>query len=404
MYNRNIEAPFRELLAKHQSAILFGPRQVGKTTLIKGLLKDLPDVVSYPLQDPQVRIALERDPSLIIRQLQTAKRKNYVFVDEAQKVPALFDAVQYAIDEKLSAFILTGSSARKLRRKGANLLPGRVKMFRMDPLLWNEFGWVRDNVCQSLILKNISAAMAQYSFHESLVFGALPGIVSLPEKDRKEFLKAYALTYVEEEIRAESLSRKIGAFSVFLELAAQESGTSPNISKLSMQAGVSMPALKEFFQILEDTLIIERVTPYIKNARKRILSSPRYYFFDIGVRNALGRLPLEPELVNAQKGRLFEHAVMLEIIRRIRALNLPYTVHFWRTAAGAEVDCVIDMGNEVIPVEIKAGEKVGRGDLRGLTDFLKTYPKLAKRGYVVTQMKASEQIAENITAVPWNEF
>ncbi|MFC1496028.1 ATP-binding protein [Candidatus Margulisiibacteriota bacterium] len=241
-----------------------------------------------------------------------------------------------------------------------------------------------------------------YSFEKSLVFGSLPKNITLKnDNDRSDFIKAYSHIYLEEEIRAESLSRKIGAFSRFLELAAQESGTSPNFNRLSMESGVSAPAVKEFYNLLVDTLIVERIEPYTKRARKRLLTSPRFYFFDLGVRNAICRLPLTKGLINTQKGVLFEHAVMLEIIRRIRLLNKDYRVNYWRTSAGAEVDCIIDLGNKVIPIEIKASKRVGTAQIKGLINFLDDYPKVAKKGYVITMGSRPEKLTDKITLVPW---
>ena len=132
------------------------------------------------------------------------------------------------------------------------------------------------------------------------------------------------------------------------------------------------------------------------------MSSSRYYLFDIGVRNAVARAPLTPELVNAQKGVLFEHAITLEIIRRIRALNKSYKVNYWRTKSGAEVDCVIDMGDKVIPIEIKASKKVSASKIRGLKIFLEDYKSVAKEGFVITMGDRKEKITNNITAIPWN--
>ncbi len=177
---------------------------------------------------------------------------------------------------------------------------------------------------------------------------------------------------MEEEIRAEALTRKVGSFSRFLELAAQESGTSPNLSKLSMEAGVSVPTIRE------------------------------YYFFDIGVRNALARMPLESAAAQMLKGPLFEHAVMLEIIRRMRAMRKDWRVCFWRTAAGAEVDCILDMGERVIPIEIKASRSVRKADVKGLSIFLADYPNVAKEGFVITMGGMPERLTENIVAIPWN--
>lgn len=397
---RYLDAEIIRLAAKKYSGLIFGPRQVGKTTLVQNILENVENKIEYFLQNPATRQEIEADPSIIIRQAEAFGGKPVVFVDEAQKVPEVFDSAQFLIDKKEASFILTGSSARKLKRSGVNLLPGRIKRFYLDPLLWGELGLLEKGAIAELAMKNINRKI-NYSFEESLVFGSLPGMIMLPKDDRRDFLKSYAEIYLEEEIRAEALSRKIGAFSRFLELAAAESGTSPNLTKLSNESGVSQPSIKEFYRVLEDTLVMERVDPYLKNSRKRILSSSRYYFFDIGVRNSLARLSLDENTVNVQKGALFEHAVILEIIRRIRILNKNYKVCFWRTSGGAEVDCVIDLGNSVIPIEIKASKFVSLSDLKGLKIFLSDYGKIAKQGYVITMGERKEKLAENITALPW---
>lgn len=400
---RNLESNLDKLLKNNQSALIFGPRQTGKTTLVKKCLSSKKNVVEYPLQNPKIRQEMESDPSLIIRQIEAQQTSStqVVFIDEAQKVPPIFDSAQYLIDEQKASFIITGSSARKLRRKGMNLLPGRVKSFRLDPLLFNEFGWVNMQPKAILPIKNINK-IPEYSFEKSLVYGALPGIVALADDtQRKDILTAYSHIYIEEEIRAEALSRKIGAFGRFVELAARESGTSPNLTKLSLESGVSVPTIKEFFNILEDTLVVEKVEPYLKNTRKRIMKTPRYYFFDIGVRNALARFPLTNNLVNIEKGRLFEHFVVLEIIRRIRALNLDYKVYYWRTGSGLEVDCVIDTGFELIPIEIKAGEKVKPSDIKGLLGFVDLHKRNVKEAFVVNNGRLPQKLGDKITVIPW---
>ena len=397
---RYLSASIAKIIKKKYSCLILGPRQAGKTTLVNECLKNEKNIVSYLLQDPSLRIEMERDPSRIINQIRALKKNPCVFVDEAQKVPPLFDAIQILIDSKDAHFVLTGSSARKLKRHGVNLLPGRIKLYHLDPLLWGELGLVKGCAIKELAVDNINHNVP-YSFEDTLTYGSLPGIVTLPQKERSDFLRAYAEIYLEEEIRAEALSRKIGAFSRFLELAAVESGTNPNLLKLSNESGVSQPAVKEFYNILEDTLIVERVGPFLKNARKRILSSSRYYFFDLGVRNVLGRFPLTPNLINAQKGILFEHAVVLEIIRRVKILNKSYKICYWRTSAGAEVDCVIDLGDRVIPIEIKSSSFVAQSDIKGLKSFLSDYGKMAKHGYVVTMGGRKEILSENITSIPW---
>lgn len=397
---RYLEADMKRLVAKRQSGLILGPRQVGKTTLVRNLISGIGNRLEYFFQIPSTRIEMETDPSRIIREVEAEKGQPVVFVDEAQKVPEVFDSAQYLIDNKEASFVFTGSSARKLKRSGVNLLPGRIKRFYLDPLLWGELGLIKKSGVPELASENINKK-TKIDFEDTLIYGSLPGIINLSEKDRRDFLKSYSEIYLEEEIRAEALSRKIGAFSRFLELAAAESGTSPNITKLSNESGVSQPAIKEFYNVLEDTLIVERVDPYLKNSRKRILSSSRYYFFDIGVRNSIARLPLGKETINTQKGILFEHAVMLEIIRRIRALGKNYKVCFWRTSGGAEVDCVIDTGTFVIPIEIKSSKFVALSELKGLKIFLTDYKKSAKHGYVITMGERKEKLAENITALPW---
>lgn len=403
-FQRNLEKNIKKLLKNKQSGLIFGPRQTGKTTLVKKCLSGEQNLVQYPFQNPKIRQEMEVDPSLIIRQVKAYRQheKPIVFIDEAQKVPEIFDSVQYLIDEQRATFIITGSSARKLKRKRMNLLPGRVKSFRLDPLLFNELGWIDKNALGLIKIGNLGNA-PNYTFEKSLIYGSLPGIVDIPDDaERKDILTAYSYIYLEEEIRAEALSRKIGAFGRFLELAAAESGSNPNLTKLSLESGVSVPTIKEFFNILEDTLVVEKVEPYLKNARKRILKSPRYYFFDLGVRNVLARFPLTQSLINVEKGRLFEHAVILEMIRRIRALNLDYKVYYWRTRTGLEVDCIIDTGMELIPIEIKAGDRVKLSELKGLLNFVELYKKQVKNAYVITQGRLPEKLNDRITAVPWS--
>jgi uncharacterized protein len=390
-----------DAIAKNHSLIILGPRQVGKTWIVEHCIKDNSRVMEIPLQHPGVRQEYERDPSLLIKRVEAKPAPPLVFIDEMQKIPELFDAVQFLIDKKKAAFLLSGSSARKIRRKGTNLLPGRVIALRLDPLLWCEAGFSIENLVPELALGK-AVPEAKYRFMDSLVFGSLPGIASLSGvSDRIEFLRSYSRTYIEEEIRAEALSRNIGAFSQFLELSAIESGTAPVFSNMSKEAGISAPTIKEFYSILEDTLIAERVDPFIRKARKRLFHGVRYYFFDIGVRNALARTPLNEDLVNVQKGLLFEHAVMLEIIRRVRALRKDYRVCYWRTSNGQEVDCIIDCGDHVVPIEIKSAKRISLSDLGGLVTFLHDYRDIAPKGYVVTMAEQPEKLSEQITAIPW---
>jgi len=402
---RYLDSSIQEAITQKRSFLLLGSRQVGKTTMLNFLTGNISPLLRYYLQNPAERISLERDPSRLIREAQVINDHVFIYIDEAQKVPALFDASQLLIDERKAAIFFTGSSARKLRRKGVNLLPGRIKYFILDPLLWGELGLLKKSTLSNpfpLSLNNINTT--SYSIEDAMVYGTLPAIVALSQKDRTEILSAYSHLYIEEEVRAEALSRNIGAFSRFLELAAVESGTNPNLSHLSQESGVSMPTIKEYYSILEDTLIVERIDPYIKNARKRILSSSRYYFFDLGVRNTLARFSMTPALIQTEKGKLFEHAVILEIVRRVRLLKKNWKVYYWRTSGGAEVDCIIETENELIPIEIKSSTHISRRDLRGLTSFISDYKDKVKRGFVITMGERPERIDDIIIALPWQNI
>ncbi|MBV6400217.1 MAG: hypothetical protein CNIPEHKO_00500 [Anaerolineales bacterium] len=396
------ERQIQDLVSGGKSFLLLGPRQVGKTTLLNGLLQDTQPLLKYLLQEPATKIELERDPQVLIRQARAISGAVSIFIDEAQKVPEVFDAAQALIDEGKASVFLTGSSARKLRRKGINLLPGRIRLLMLDPLMWGELGLLADPSeyqIPSLALQNINPLTQ--SIEDCMVYGSLPGLLPLSRPDAVELLQAYARLYIEEEIRAEALSRAIGPFARFLELAALESGTSPNFTKLSKESGVSSPTIRQYYSVLEDTLIVERVDPYVKNARKRVLSSSRYYFFDMGVRNALARLPLTPELLQAEKGKLFEHAVVLELLRRIRLLKSNHNLYYWRTSGGAEVDCVLERQDELIPIEVKSSTHVSQRDLTGLRSFLADYGKKVKRAFVVTMGSRPEKIDDKIIAIPW---
>jgi predicted AAA+ superfamily ATPase len=393
--------PIRKAIKEGKSFLMLGPRQVGKTTILLEALQGISPVLSFLLQDPSVKLDLERDPQRLIREVRAINGHVTVFIDEAQKIPELFDAAQVLIDEKKASFFFTGSSARKLRRKGSNLLPGRIRLLTLEPLLWGELGLLAKGSApiSELALQNIN--QTSITLENTMLFGNLPGILSTSTDDAVDLLQAYAHLYIEEEIRAEGLSRSIGPFSRFLELAALESGTAPNTTKLSKESGVSVPTIKQYFSVLEDTMIVERVDAFVKNARKRVLSSSRYYFFDMGVRNALARLPLVPQILNIQKGVLFEHAVMLELIRRIRLMKTNHKVYYWRTSSGAEVDCVIETHDELIPIEIKSSANISSSDLTGLRSFISDYGKKVKKAFVVNMGKRPEKIDEKISVIPW---
>lgn len=253
LIKREIFQRIKRTLDRKKSVLLLGPRQAGKTTLVKSLSADL----YINLARPSVRQDYEKDPGQLTREVEGMDVEfPLVIIDEVQKVLPLMDAVQDLIDSKTAQFVLTGSSARKLRREGeANLLPGRLIVLRMDPLLISEM------------------TPLSPSLEELLLYGSLPQIVTeTSNENREEDLFSYVTTYLEEEIRSEALVRNIGAFGNFLKLAALESGLTSNFHKLSQDIGVSNPTISEYYQILVDCLVAERIEPLSKSrTRKKLI-------------------------------------------------------------------------------------------------------------------------------------
>lgn len=394
--HRTIEKDLKAWLKTPKSLLIWGPRQTGKTTLIQHWLKEIRghEIHQYNLQDPATRRKFEADPSLLKKELSVnPEAPKLIYIDEVQKVPELMDLIQLLIDENKEKmkFVLTGSSARKLRKVGGNLLPGRVLQKRLGPFSWEEVDWGKKNAD---ILE------------EALIWGSLPEITQIPKKERGELLSSYVDLYLEQEIRAEALARNLGAFNRFLELAALGSGSAPNLTKISNVSGVSVTTVVEYYSILTDSFVAERLDPYIGNTRKRLLTTPRYYFFDVGIRNACAKLPMDVGILNLDGGRLFEHFVILEVLRRIRAHNLPWKTYFWRTSGGAEVDLVIDQqeAKGVIPIEIKFSKNISRGDIKGLLSFLEAYPNKVKEAFVIAPIDKPFRLEEKITVIPWYSF
>lgn len=381
---RLLEQAIRRALQRNRSVLLFGARQTGKTTLINRF--DATLVIS--LVRPELRQRYEKSPQLLVGEVDAlpanpAGRRPLVVIDEVQKVPALLDAVQDVIDRGRANFVLTGSSARKLRRGTAvNLLPGRVATFRLDPFS------LREAPTQQM--------------QERLLYGALPGMLAVPDAaDRETDLESYVTTYLEEEVRAEALVRQVGDFARFLELAASESGQIVNLRKLSQEIGVSHTTIGAYYQILEDCLIAERVEPLTHSkTRKKLTKSEKYLFFDLGVRRVAAREGTKPSREEA--GRLFEQFVGLELIRCAHTARHAVTIRFWRDPDGPEVGWVIDHEGIYTPVEVKWTDTPRAGDIRPLEIFLDEYPT-AKAGYVVCQVPRKAKLSDRVIALPWQD-
>jgi predicted AAA+ superfamily ATPase len=382
---RIIESRVRWALERQKSVLLLGPRQTGKTTLVETLK---PDLLLNFLR-PEVRQRYERTPQLLGTEVEAlAERsrghKPLVALDEVQRVPELVNAVQDLVDRRLARFILTGSSARKLRRGPAvNLLPGRLLPLRLDPL--------------SLVER------VPPTLEEALLYGSLPGMaLAADDAAREEDLRAYTTLYLEEEVRAEALVRNLGRFSRFLQLAALEAGNISHLRGIAQELGVAHTTVAGYYEILEDCLIAERIEALSESrTRKKLTKSPRYLFFDLGVRRAAAdegrRLP--PRVL----GALFEQFVGLELLRATREVSAPVKLRFWRDPDGPEVDWVVMGDDRWVPVEVKWSDAPAERDARHLQTFLSEYPK-AREGFVVCRTPRRFKIAPKITAVPWQEI
>jgi predicted AAA+ superfamily ATPase len=248
--------------------------------------------------------------------------------------------------------------------------------------------------------KNPSRPFPSWGLEARLAYGALPGIVASEEEDRPELLKAFSIIHLEEEIRREALVKDWGAFLRFLHLAAAESGQILNFAAISREIGISQPTVKAYYQLLEDMFIGFRVSAYAKSPRKNLLSTPKFFFFDLGVRHAAAGLIPSREVVKANPGPLLEQWVGIELWKRLQYLGSGQ-LHYQRSRQGAEVDFIIDDGSLLTPIEVKWSEHPKLQDARHLLTFLQEHPKKAKRGYLICRCSRSMEIHETVTALPW---
>ena len=308
-------------------------------------------------------------------------------IDEVQKIPAILDQVQYLIDEGIGQYILTGSSARKLKQSGTIYwFPGHVTVYRMEPLMLQEH------------------ALYKPSLEGLLHYGSLPGIFTESNPHHRErHLQFYVATYLEKEIRSEALVRQLASFARFLTLAAVESGNIANFSNLSRQIGVANSTIAAYYQILENCLVAERIEPLPlmeQRSRKRLIRSAKYLFTDLGLRRlAAGEGTQSPQVY---LGKLFEQYVELEVLRALRLRNPTAKLAFWWDNNGTEVDWVIKQGNEYVPIEVKWTHTPNQKNIRHLIVFMKQYP--CKKGYVICRTTRAMKLAENIYAYPWYEL
>lgn len=340
---------FRKLsltIQKSKSSILLiGPRQTGKSTLMKGLSPEL----TINLAQEKVFLQFSSQPELL-EQLIKSKNPKSIFIDEIQRLPSLLNTIQAIIDEdrKKYKFFLTGSSARKLKRGSANLLPGRVISLQMSPLSLEELDY-------------------KFNLESAMAYGLLPGIYSERNiKEKELLLSSYGATYLKEEVQAEALTKNIEGFARFLFVAASKNGEFLDYAKLGSQAGITQKTATRFFEILEDSLLVFRLESYAKSSYRRLIQHPKFYFFDVGVLNSLlGSYKITAD----RRGYLFETFVISSLRNMLMSHSVQFRLSTYRSSGGAEVDLILDLDGFEFAIEIKASKNIGKSDLNGLKSF-----------------------------------
>lgn len=377
MIDRLIE---HRLISSKKSTLLLGPRQVGKSTLIQSLKPNL----YINLADEEIFLDYSKDAGRLKRRIAALPKKELIVIDEVQRVPSLLNSVQAILDiSKDLRFILTGSSARKLKRGGANLLPGRIILEYLDPLSFWEL-------------------QKSFDLERVLKLGSLPGIY-LDLDSGSEVLGTYATVYLKEEIQAEAATKNVGDYARFLDVAAEASGQWMNYSKIANDTEIPKETIRRFFTLLEDTLIVHRVPSFRpKQTKRRVSQRDRFVFFDMGVRNSLLKIH-KGVLSPIEKGVLFEQWIFLQCLTFIRSHKKEWTISSYRTDGGAEVDWIIDTGGIYLAIECKWGSQVSETDTRGLRSFEAIAKKKVKK-YIVYRGSHREKMSQGELVLPFEDF
>ncbi len=368
MYDRYL--PIKDMV-KHKSILLLGPRQTGKSTLLKN---QFPEARYIDLLEADTFRELSAYPEIMRQRLQ--ENETLIIIDEIQKLPGLLDEVQLLIDRnKKLRFILTGSSARKLKRGRANLLAGRMWTTHLHPLVSPETKFSK--------------------LTQRLNFGGLPGILdsNLPRED----LKSYVGTYLQEEIQAEGFTRSIEKFSRFLQVAGSSNGQQINYSSIGNDCGVNARTVKDHFQILEDTLIAFRLPTYKKTKKRKPVSMPKLYFFDLGVANVL-KSEGDIKEGSAAFGYSLEHLIFLELKAYLDYTRSDYDLTYWRTRTQLEVDYII---GDKCAIEVKAKKHIRISDVRGLLALEQDVKKIKK---IVVCLEKEKRVLDSVEIIPCEEF
>lgn len=358
MYKRLLQAP------KRKSFFLFGPRGTGKTSWVRKTFKK---ALYFDLLETNTFVDFSADPALL-EELIPEGFKEWIIIDEVQKIPALLNEVHRLIEQKKYRFILTGSSARQLRKKGVNLLAGRALTYSMHPLTAMEL-------------------KSHFDLNRSVKYGMLPSI--LTEDSPKEYLESYVKTYLKEEVLHEGITRNLSAFSRFLVAASFSQGAMLNISDVARDCGIERKTVMGYFDILEDLLLSYRLPVFSKRAKRKVVSHSKFYFFDVGVYRSLRpKGPLDsPEEIGgiALETLFFQHLLAINDY-----LKLGYEFFYWRTVSGTEVDFIAYGPKGILAFEVKRGAKHKPSDFHGLSEFKELYP-MAKLFLINGSKRASKK-------------
>jgi predicted AAA+ superfamily ATPase len=359
--------------SSNESLFLWGARQTGKSTLLKQLF---PHAIWFDLLLSDVYERLLRNPALLRETVLANTQLSTVIIDEIQRIPELLNEIHWLITNTNTQFIMSGSSPRKIIRSGANLLGGRALRYELYPL--------------------ISQEIPNFDLLRALNHGLLPRhyLVNQPKK----LISAYIGNYLRDEIVSEAKIRNVSVFSQFLEAAAFSNGEMVNYTNIASDCGVSAPTIKEYFQILQDTLIGRFVPSYQKKPKRRVILTPKFYFFDIGIVNHLlkrGKIEMGSEIF----GNAFEHFIYHEIYAHSSYSGLDYPISYWRTTSQLEIDFVL--GNHEVAVEVKSSNKISERHLNGLKSFSEEY---TVKHLILVCNEPLPRLHNNIWILPWQIF
>ncbi len=342
MYSRLLKPPTKT------SFFLFGPRGVGKTTWVKS---KYPKAVYIDLLDSKTFTQLFTNPSRIEERI-PKDFTDWIVIDEVQKAPELLNEVHRLIENKHLKFILTGSSARKLRRGGVNLLAGRALVYHMHPLTAIELG-------------------ERFTLSDCVTYGCLPSVFD--HEDRDAYLASYIQAYLQQEVIQEGISRNLSAFARFLETASFSQGSVLTMSEVAREAAVGRRMAEDYFCALEDLLVGVRLPVFSKRAKRKLVSHAKFYYFDVGVYHALRPVSAfdDPEMI----GGVALESLFMQNLRAVNEyLKLGFTLYYFRTLAGVEVDFVAYGPKGILAFEVKSKREIFSSDLTGLKTFQQDYP------------------------------